>query len=74
MSNSSISNQLQSKTKGRAVEQIDILSGEVLARFGSQSEAAHFTNVNKSNISSVCNGKLASAGGFKWRFCTLDGF
>ena len=36
--------------------------------FKSQCEAARKTGIPQQNISSCCNGKLESAGGYKWQF------
>ena len=48
------------------VIQLD-LNGNVLNEFESMVQAGQETGVSRSNISSCCNGKLKSAGGFKWR-------
>ncbi len=41
-------------------------NGELIAKYGSQSEASRITGINRANISSVCNGSLNTAGGYKW--------
>ena len=48
------------------VIQLD-LNDNVLNEFESMVQAGQETGVSRSNISSCCNGKLKSAGGFKWR-------
>ena len=48
------------------VIQLD-LNGNVLNEFESMVQAGQETGVSRSNISSCCNGKLKSAGGYKWR-------
>lgn len=48
------------------VIQLD-LNGNVLNIFKSMRQAERETGVFASNISSCCNGKAKSAGGFKWR-------
>ena len=39
----------------------------MLNEFESMVQAGQETGVSRSSISSCCNGKLKSAGGFKWR-------
>ena len=48
------------------VIQLD-LNDNVLSEFESMHQAERETGVTLSSISSCCNGKLKSAGGFKWR-------
>lgn len=62
-----------SKTK-KKVEQIDIKTNEVIAIFNSVAEAARSNNYSRQNISKVCNGKIISAYGYKWRFsdCPIE--
>ena len=48
------------------VIQLD-LNGNVLNEFESMVQAGQETGVSRSNISSCCNGKLKSAGGYKWK-------
>ena len=47
------------------VIQLD-LNGNVLNEFESMVQAGQETGVSRSNISSCCNGKRKSAGGYKW--------
>ena len=49
----------------KKVIQLD-LNDNVLNEFESIKQAGQETGVSRSNISSCCNGKLKSAGGFKW--------
>ena len=49
----------------KKVIQLD-LNDNVLNVFESIKQAGQETGVSRSNISSCCNGKLKSAGGFKW--------
>ena len=42
--------------------------GEVIRLWDSQIEASRVTGVPQQNISKCCNGKLKSAGGFRWIF------
>ena len=44
--------------------------GVLIATYYSTSEASRKTGVNQGNISSACNGKLSSAGGFKWKYAS----
>ena len=51
------------------VEQCD-LELNVLETFESMSDAARKIGINGGNISRCCNGRISTAGGFKWRFAT----
>lgn len=53
---------------GVAVEQYDLQTGETIAVFSSQSEAARAVDGNVGNINSCCNGKRRSSSGFGWRY------
>lgn len=59
--------------KSKPVEQYDLLSGKTIAEYTSQTEAFKATGVQKSNISSCCNGKHKTAGGYGWRFKDTNG-
>ena len=50
----------------KKVIQLD-LNDNVLNEFESMVQAGQETGVSRSNISSCCNGKRKSAGGYKWR-------
>jgi hypothetical protein len=50
-----------------SVDQIDVVSGEVICNYGSINIAHKKTGVYASAISSVCSGNRITAGGFKWR-------
>ena len=50
----------------KKVIQLD-LNDNVLNEFKSMKQAAQETGTHAGDISSCCNGKLKSAGGFKWR-------
>ena len=52
----------------KKVQMFDKSTGEVLATFPSTREAERVTGMNKGNISSCCNGKRKSAGGYIWRY------
>lgn len=52
----------------KPVEQIDVVTGEVVAVYPSQSEAERALNISSGNISSVCHGKREVAYGYFWRF------
>ena len=56
--------------KGRAVEQIDPTTGEVLARYQSFEEAGRAVEVKPHTIGQVCKGVPGhhTAAGYKWRF------
>jgi hypothetical protein len=42
------------------------MDGELIKEWNSLSEAAKTLSISAANISTVCNGRLKSAGGFKW--------
>lgn len=52
----------------KGVNQLDVMTNEVLNNFGSISIASRKTNVSLSSISAVCRGRRITAGGFKWAF------
>ena len=52
----------------KKVAKLDKKTGELLETYESLSDAARLTGFNKQNISKVCNGKVNSASGFKWKF------
>jgi hypothetical protein len=51
----------------RKVEQLD-LSNKTIKQFDSITQAANLMNINRQNISKVCNGKLKTVAGYKWRY------
>jgi hypothetical protein len=53
--------------KGTAVLQMD-MNENIIADFGSMSDAQRKTGVSKGGIRYVCMGKREHAGGFKWKF------
>ena len=59
--------------KSKPVEQYDLLSGKTIAEYTSGTEASNTTGIYKSSISSCCNGKRRSAGGYGWRFKDNNG-
>jgi len=52
----------------KKVVKLDKKTGEILETFESLSETSRITGFNKQNISKVCNGKVNTANGFKWKF------
>lgn len=54
----------------KKVAKLDKKTGELLETYESLRDAARLTGFNKQNISKVCNGKVNSASGFKWKFAT----
>ena len=52
----------------KKVAKLDKSTSEVLETFESLQDAGKSTGFNKQNISKVCNGKVNSAYGFKWKF------
>ncbi|MCP4912812.1 MAG: hypothetical protein GY909_06815 [Oligoflexia bacterium] len=59
------------QAKRKAVDMIDPNSKEVLKTFISISDASRKMKINSSNISMVCNGQRAKAGGFIWRYSKI---
>lgn len=53
---------------GKKVAQIDINSNEILQIYNSASEAARANGLNNSKISSVCNGRRKTTGGYRWEY------
>ena len=56
------------QAKRKAVNMIDPESGEILRTFISISDASRKMNINNSNISMVCKGIRAKAGGYVWAY------
>lgn len=56
------------KAHNKPVLQLDKVTCETIKRWECASDAYRELGINQGNISSCCNGKLNSAGGFKWRF------
>lgn len=54
----------------KAVQKIDLHTGDVIACYVSASEAARQCGLRESKISLVCNGKRHTTGGYKWRYKT----
>ena len=50
------------------VQMLDKKTCELLATFPSTHEAERVTGIAQQHISSCCNGKLKSAGGYVWRY------
>ena len=42
--------------------------GELIKIWESQSEASKETGIERSNINACCNGKIKTAGGYRWSF------
>lgn len=49
-----------------SVNQIDVITGDVINTYGSIRQAEKITGVHGSSISRVCSGSSITAGGFKW--------
>jgi hypothetical protein len=60
------------KCDKKGVIQLDKITNEILDEFDSLKEAGRKTGVNNYNISNACNGRLVTAGGFKWKFKNQD--
>ena len=52
----------------KQVQMFDKSTGELLATFPSICEAEMITGIAHQNISTCCNGKLKSAGGYVWKY------
>ena len=52
----------------KSVQMLDKKTGELLATFPSTNEAGRVTGITQQHISSCCNGKRKSAGGYVWRY------
>lgn len=55
----------------KGVIQLDT-DGNIIAEYPSQLEASNKTGISNSRISSCCLGKNKTAGGFIWKFKTMD--
>lgn len=53
----------------KAVEQIDMKTGEIVASFKSSKEAGRQTGFSSGNISQACNGIWRYYNGYYWRWC-----
>ena len=45
-----------------------VYDGNFIAEYRGQNEAGRLTGISGANISQVCNGKRASAGGYLWTY------
>ena len=54
--------------KARAIYQIDMETHDIIAWFGSSSDAEKATGANHSHIIACCRGKQKTTGGFKWAY------
>lgn len=57
--------------KGKVVIQYD-MDGNFIAEYRGQNEAGRKTGISGANISQVCKGKRASAGGYLWTYKTEE--
>lgn len=53
---------------GKAVEQLDMSTGEVIKTYPTIESAASETGINRGNIAATCRNERKSAGGYGWRF------
>lgn len=58
----------KSKAHKKPVLQINIETGDIIARHESSNDAALSLGLDKSNITKVCRGKARQTGGFKWEY------
>ena len=64
---SKLQNAMSQKTR-KEVEQVDIVTGEVIATFPSQASAARSVGTTTTGISYACKGKYQQLCGFVWRY------
>jgi hypothetical protein len=55
------------RKRNKTITQYDS-DGNIIKEYESQSQASRETNISQSDISSCCNGKQKTAGGFTWKF------
>lgn len=56
------------KDKSKRVDQIDMVTGEVMASYPSLMEANRQTGINFGHISECCRGFRKNAGGYQWKY------
>ena len=61
-------NKRVAESLSKQVKMFDKSTGGLLTTFPSLMEAVRVTGINQGNISSCCNGKKKSAGGYIWRY------
>lgn len=66
--NEALNTPLIPQTLKRSVEQISILTGEVIATYKSIGEASRAIGTDRSDISRCCSGGRNKAGGYAWRY------
>lgn len=54
----------------KKVNQIDIITGQIIATYNGVAECSRITGIRKENIAAVCRGnsRQKTAGGFKWEY------
>jgi hypothetical protein len=55
------------RKRNKTITQYD-LDGNIIKEYESQNQASRETNINQSDISSCCNKKQKTAGGYIWKF------
>ena len=63
-------NEQRTITTRKEVQQLDIITGEVINTFNSVAEATKTTNIL--HIADVCRGDRNSSGGFDWKYTNQD--
>ena len=61
-------NKRVAESLSKQVQMFDKSTGELLATYPSTHEAERITGIAQQSISSCCNGKRKSAGGYIWRY------
>jgi hypothetical protein len=62
----------RNRIDNHSVAQLDSITGEQLAVFGSIAEASEATGIVQSNISTVASGRRSTAGGFGWKSVSVE--
>lgn len=61
-----------SKVQSKAVNQLDIETGKVIATYNTIKEASKITNSQASKITLVCQGKRKSHNGYSWEYVSKE--
>lgn len=69
--NDALNTPLIQQTVRRPVEQISLLTGEVIAVYKSIGEASKSTGVDRSSISRCCSGERNKVGSYAWRYAEV---
>jgi len=59
-------------TRAKPVEQVDVVTGRVIACYASVTEASKVTKVNLGHVCEVARGERKRAGGYSWRYVRVE--